>query len=269
MEKNAKIRLIFSIFLGVFTVAVGILFLAEAADIYFSGVAQTGVDRGMYSRALVGERLGALILPVCLWLVAIVESVVVYALFPVAPARKGGLAQEKIYARLNRRISSEKDPSAYARLRRAGRVRLGVRIFTAAFCLAAAVMCIVYLADGSHFTSFALLNSEVLAMVRNVLPWAGAALLLLIFEAVFEGLYVKKYLPVVKGLVGSVYVPSKWENAAKKVSAAAGNQYAVLGVRIALLVLAVTFIVLGAVNGGAGDVFIKAINICTECIGLG
>ena len=36
-----------------------------------------------------------------------------------------------------------------------------------------------------------------------------------------------------------------------------------------VLVAAITFIVVGIINGGANDVFIKAINICTECIGLG
>ena len=39
--------------------------------------------------------------------------------------------------------------------------------------------------------------------------------------------------------------------------------------RISVFVLGVLFIVLGMMNGGARDVLIKAINICTECIGLG
>ena len=39
--------------------------------------------------------------------------------------------------------------------------------------------------------------------------------------------------------------------------------------RIAVGVTAVTFIIVGALNGGANDVLVKAINICTECIGLG
>ena len=39
--------------------------------------------------------------------------------------------------------------------------------------------------------------------------------------------------------------------------------------RIVILLLAVIFIVLGANNGSANDVFGKAVNICTECIGLG
>lgn len=40
-------------------------------------------------------------------------------------------------------------------------------------------------------------------------------------------------------------------------------------VRMVLFAAAILFILLGVVNGGAGDVLIKAKNICTECIGLG
>ena len=47
------------------------------------------------------------------------------------------------------------------------------------------------------------------------------------------------------------------------------NKILLLVVRIAVGVIAITFIVVGVFNGGANDVLIKAINICTECIGLG
>ena len=40
-------------------------------------------------------------------------------------------------------------------------------------------------------------------------------------------------------------------------------------IRFILAILALLFIILGVMNGGAQDVLIKAINICTECIGLG
>ena len=39
--------------------------------------------------------------------------------------------------------------------------------------------------------------------------------------------------------------------------------------RVALVILSVVLIVLGITNGGLWDVLVKAINICTECIGLG
>ncbi len=40
-------------------------------------------------------------------------------------------------------------------------------------------------------------------------------------------------------------------------------------VRIALAVAGAALTVLGVLNGGMYDVLVKAINICTECIGLG
>jgi len=39
--------------------------------------------------------------------------------------------------------------------------------------------------------------------------------------------------------------------------------------RTVLYLLAVLLIALGVMNGGMWDVLVKAINICTECIGLG
>ncbi len=39
--------------------------------------------------------------------------------------------------------------------------------------------------------------------------------------------------------------------------------------RIALAAVGITFVVIGILNGGMHDVLVKAINICTQCIGLG
>ncbi len=39
--------------------------------------------------------------------------------------------------------------------------------------------------------------------------------------------------------------------------------------RVCLFGLSAVLIVLGILNGGLYDVFVKAVNICTECIGLG
>ena len=39
--------------------------------------------------------------------------------------------------------------------------------------------------------------------------------------------------------------------------------------RLVLLGAAVALVALGVTNGGAHDVLVKAVNICTECIGLG
>lgn len=40
-------------------------------------------------------------------------------------------------------------------------------------------------------------------------------------------------------------------------------------IRVIIAAAAVVLIALGVMNGGMFDVLVKAINICTECIGLG
>lgn len=40
-------------------------------------------------------------------------------------------------------------------------------------------------------------------------------------------------------------------------------------VRLIVLVLAVVFVIAGIFNGSMEDMIIKAVNICTECVGLG
>ena len=42
-----------------------------------------------------------------------------------------------------------------------------------------------------------------------------------------------------------------------------------LGVRVTLGVAGLALVIIGVWNGGMADVFHKAVNICTQCIGLG
>ncbi len=48
-----------------------------------------------------------------------------------------------------------------------------------------------------------------------------------------------------------------------------GEGHAKLIVRLAVIVIGITFVILGVSNGGMADVLGKAVRICTECIGLG
>ncbi len=269
MERREKIGFYYGVFLAVFTVFIGVLFIAEAADLYYSGVAALGAERGMYSRAAVGERLLEMLAPLLLWVVAAAFGVAVYALCP-APSRKGQKADGIVLCRrLRGRVSEEKNPDLYAKLRRMEHIRLAVRIAVAGFCLLSAVMCIVYLATASNFTSLSDLNGNILHMVANVFPWVGAALLLLIGETVFELLFARRMLAVMKGLLGGAAAPSPWARRRAYISEKIDNKYVIFGVRVAVFVLAVLFIGLGIWNGGAEGVLQKAIKICTECIGLG
>ena len=54
-----------------------------------------------------------------------------------------------------------------------------------------------------------------------------------------------------------------------KASPASGELKHETWIRIAVFAAAALLIIAGILNGGALDVLVKAINICTECVGLG
>ncbi len=87
----------------------------------------------------------------------------------------------------------------------------------------------------------------------------------------------ERFAPAVYVYLAAVAVGLVWQAAAGKEKprptaippAAAKPARHLAAVRLVLLGAAAALVVLGAMNGGARDVLVKAVNICTECIGLG
>ena len=55
----------------------------------------------------------------------------------------------------------------------------------------------------------------------------------------------------------------------RDIQAEASKTKRLRAVKTALLIIAVIFVIAGIFNGSMEDMLIKAINICTECVGLG
>ena len=127
---------------------------------------------------------------------------------------------------------------------------------TAAVIAACTVLSLVYLLNRDHFTSWDL-EMVMGQMLVHILPWVILAFAAVIAASVFCRRSMEREIGLLKGVSGG-----KAQEAAEKPSC-------VNYVRIALYAAALVLIVLGINNGGMRDVLIKAINICTECIGLG
>ncbi|MDE5896434.1 MAG: hypothetical protein K2H43_01320 [Clostridia bacterium] len=268
-----RVRFWYGIFLSVFTVAIGITFLAEVADLYFGqGIynEQTGVWM-KFTRELVGQRLMHVLVPFCFWIAAVIAGFVLSVVFPIAEKRRRKPDAEKSLARLRSRIpQGEGDAfeNNLAKVKKADRIRLILWCVCAAVCIACAVVSLVYIFDQTHFRTGPV-NESALSMAKVVLPCVAAAFLCCIGVAVYERIAAKKELPVVKQLVAAGGAPAAKRENALIAFCAKNEKYIILGVRIAVLVLGVTFLLLGIFNGGVNDVLIKAVKICTECIGLG
>ncbi len=270
-----NIRIGYGIFLSVLTGLVGLLFLLGAADIYNTGKGAAE----MYSREIVGEHLKSLLVPACVWLVAVIGAFLIGLQAPAREARPKQSAGA-VLDRLRRRIpagTSEEFLAERSRLKRYDAIRTAVWMGCALVCLVAAVMSAVYIFDAAHFTAADQAggpNGEVVAMLKHVLPWVGAAFLVCICAVIFETALAPRMLASVKTLLvlgkGAPAEPPcaflRAKNAAAGFFVAKGT---VIALRVSIAVAAVVLIALGIANGGAGDVLKKAVMICTECIGLG
>lgn len=268
-----KARFWYGIFLSALTLLLAFLFAAETADLYYSRLS-SGED--IYSRAVVGERLAALSIPFALFAVAAVGGYILSVLYPVSGNGRRKSDPRTMLAKLEKRIpagTGEEFAAARKKYDKYVLARFIVWTFAALFAVASAVAAIVYLSGTSHFAA-ADISAEILGLVRNVLPWVGVSFLLFLGASLFERLAAPKALENVKQLIvtgngAPMSEVSPFKQRLGAVSKAVSSEKVLLGVRIAVLLVAVAFIIWGITNGGARDVFIKAINICTECIGLG
>lgn len=268
-KTNKSVRLYYGIFLGVFTAAVGALFLWQLFAIFNSSSAPV-MERRPFTREAVLAALSKIDLFFWLWIGFIVVGFVLWEVFPVKE-RPRKICPDLQYARLKLRLPASAPAGLeeeFGRIRQTERLALGVKTGGYVLLGITALVLIIYLCIPSNFPGENV-TLEVLGMVKVVLPVAVASAILTGIGAAFVKFSVKKTLPDMQKATRGI----KTDNAATgfyaKAESFLGDKRVILAIRIALAVAAVALIIWGSLNGNARAVFIKAINICTECIGLG
>ena len=271
-SKGRKIRLIYAIALSVFTAIIGVLFIVQVLRIYYSGAEKP------YSYELVSIRLREISIPVILWLVAVIGGTVVWAIFPENKKLTAAIDEKNTLEKLKKRLPELGEEYAEQEqiLAKKTKIRTLVKAVCAGLCILSAVVCAVYLFDFSNYPvadNGSKVTAEVLDMVKAVLPWLVACLLLCIGGTMYESKLLKEETALVKTLIAEnakkgVIVKAAKEEKQEKEGLFSSKNW-VLYARVALLCLGVVFVIVGVFNGGMKDVFAKAIKICTECIGLG
>lgn len=236
------------------TLLVAALLIVQCADIYFTGAApsnltETGVYiHPIYSRELVGERFASMAWSVWLWLALLVAALAVRQ--PAAKAAvKPPVANQ--LALMQKRVETT---PGMAREQKKRKLLFAV---CAAICAACAAAVGLYMSDLTHFASRDL-EPVIGAMLLHVVPWVAVAFVSIM---VFEQLNYRSMLAELEEEKNSL----KRKPRHTKVQSTKARSAA----RAVLYAAAVALLIAGVLNGGMRDVLIKAINICTECIGLG
>lgn len=274
-EKTCKsVRVSYGIIFAVYTAVVGALFIWQVLAVYKQPAPPgfTGTWHP-FSRGSVIAALSKIDLFFWLWIAGIVVGFVLWEVFPVK-LKPRKICPDLQYARLKNKLPAtapEGLEGDYAELRKTQKVMFALKVAAWSLFAISVVYTIVYLCIPENFPNRNV-TAEILDMVKHVFPCVFAGLLVICGAGIYEKYAVKHILPLAQKLTRGKPQPKQPSGAAAvlgKVNVALDNKWVILGVRIALAVIAVAFIIWGALNGNARAIFIKAINICTECIGLG
>ena len=253
MENKEKLL---RIILTAATVLLLALLAWQCLDIYLVGNSAANLDanglhiQSVYRAEDVIARLGGL----RIWVIGYLALLIaVCVLVPGGAGKKSTAAMEPD----NRlRLMKKKITELPEEARAEENLRKKIGYGTAAVIAACTVLSLVYLLNRDHFTSWDL-EMVMGQMLVHILPWVILSFAAVIAASAFCRRSMEREIVLLKGASGG------------KAQEAAAKPSCVNYVRIALYAAALVLVVLGINNGGMRDVLIKAINICTECIGLG
>ncbi len=246
-------RRIYNVAVSVSIIAAGACFITGCLSIYYGGGDEP------YSRQIVAETFRSIAISVFTCL-ALTLGGFVWELISPAPVQTS--KPPKDYPFLIARLASKKDltsdTNAQLALRREHNRRLSHTVIRTALTLVGMIVFGVYCMHTGHFTDN--INASVIRAMWIALPCFAIPFGYAVFTAFYNAKSYERELNILKSLPASSSEPTAVTTPQDK---------HLLWIRIALLVLAVGCTVYGLLAGGTVDVLTKAINICTECIGLG
>ncbi len=206
----------------------------------------------VYSVEKVGERLRPMTPALLGYAVLVLLALAAQAAAGAPASPRSALSPENRLRLMKKRVAQLPDAARAEERRR--RWMTALAAFAVLLC---AGMCLIYLLNGANFISWDL-EMVMGQMLWHVAPWVIVAFGVMIAASAAFARSVEKELVLLRE---APKAPPK--------EAPEGRRVPLTPLRLVICVIAIVFIVLGVMNGGLRDVLVKAINICTECIGLG
>lgn len=254
-EKIKKLHLIYGCILSVLLLAVTIALLASCLHIYNSG------DRP-YSPASISAQFQKIALLVYVALAAIVGGIAIGLIFPAEKDRPRAIKDESALLRRQQERSGSLTGSFAQRADREQKKRRRIRLMCGIFFTAIMILPALYFLDFDNFT-VARLNQDIIKALLYCLIPAIEGLMLCYCCKLYCQRSIQREIDIWKEAIKANEVsPSQARSKPTP-------RDHVFYLRTAIGVIALAFIIIGIFNGGAADVLLKAIAICTECIGLG
>ena len=253
MDKKEKIL---RILLTAATILLLVLLAWQCMDIYLVGNSPANLnENGLHIQSVYrSEDVIARLSSLRIWAMGYLTLLVAVCMMLPRDVRKGSAVPMDPDNRL--RLMKKKLTNLPEKAQAEESLRKKIGYGAAAVILLCSAVSLRFLLNRDNFTSWDL-EKVMGQMLVHTFPW-----IILAFAAAFAAFFLcrrsmEREILLLKVLTGD-NVPE------------ITSKYSCLPwVRIALYGAAVILILLGIGNGGMRDVLVKAINICTECIGLG
>ena len=269
-------RLVYSIVLSLMLVVAGALLMIACVNIYKIG-------NRPFTPENISNAFSKIAIP--LWITVALAVIGVIAA-PFLPAEKNKVKAIKDKKITLAHLQTKLDVNACSEntltlIKKEQKTHTVLKIAAIAIVCAAAIPALVYSFNFNNFDAD--YNASVIAACLWILPCTFVAMGVSTAFLYLENACIERQI----GYVKSAFVESQKASLtveSKKVSSNIESEDAspalnktnrrnhsklLWGIRIALIIAAIALIIAGILNGGMADVLSKAINICTECIGLG
>ncbi len=245
-------RRIYSIILSASAVVSGVLLILSCLSIYNSG------DHP-YSREAVAAAFSKIDIPIYITLALIICSIILELISPLhfndKPTKDTANILKLLLKKRNLEDADESVAPYINKERKIRKITLLTQVFLM-FC--ASVVFITYALNKNNFSDSDINGS----VIEAVLVMCACFILPLIYSIV--SVYINRL-----SIAREIELVKKIPVSAKAEANADSNSKAIMLTKIAIIVIAICLVVYGFIIGGTADVLTKAINICTECIGLG
>lgn len=260
-DKNKKIiSLAYGIILSVMLAVSGILLIYSCVSIYNLG------DRP-FTPESIGTAFSKISIPIYATIALVAIGIIGKLLEPhKKDAPRANVSKKAVAKRLEEKLDitllSGETAKAIANAKK--KIKM-TRIVLTAISAIALIPALVYALIPSSFSME--YNESVIRACLIILPCILVSAASLVILSYFDNANYDKLVAQLKLAIASGAKKDKSDTEVDTNSKVASR--IMLAVRVAILAISVVFIIDGITNGGFSDVLIKAINICTECIGLG
>ena len=278
-EKTKVLHLVYGIVLSILLIVTAVMCVVLCYKIYKTGPSP-------FTRETVSKSFAKVSILVYSLIALVIGGGVISVVYPLEKERvkasvKDSITLHKLLEKLPKTISSE----GAKKIEKQRIIRFSMVIISCILLVFAIIGASIQSVKGYDAGSENV-NDQMLKACLTILGYFAAPLLYLIVTVFVCKYSVKKELVVVKNElqnkkddkqndknnelgpitklttdlasnVKKIAEPKKW------------HKIASLCISIAIFVTALIFIIVGITNGGMKDVATKAINICTECIGMG